>query len=83
MPKLNDRSLRETHKSTKVHKCVSTCLPCFGTLFGLTKDEAEIVLVEIVLLNMLKKNTRVFSQGLNDICAISTTNDLQLSTEKV
>ena len=64
VPKLNDINLQETQKSTETHKCVSTCFPHFGTLFGLTKDAAEIVLVEMGLLTMLKgKNIRVCSQG--------------------
>ena len=56
MPKLNDRNLQETHKSTETHKFVSTCFPNFGKLFGLTEDAAEIFLIEMGLLTMLKKN---------------------------
>ena len=36
--KLNDRNLRETHKSTEMHTCVITCFPHFRTFIGLTED---------------------------------------------
>ena len=40
VPRLKDRNLQETHKSTKTQKLVSTCFSHFGTLFGLNQDAA-------------------------------------------
>ena len=63
VPKLNNKHLRERHKSIETHKYFRTCFPHFGTLFGLTKNAASIFLVEMDLLTMLKgKNKRVCSK---------------------
>ena len=45
VPKLNNRNLRETNKSTKTPKYVITRLPHLGTFFVLTKDVEAIALV--------------------------------------
>ena len=52
MPKLKDGNLQETHKLIETHKCVGTCFPQFGTLFGLTEYATSIVLVDMGLMTM-------------------------------